>query len=484
MSKLFKWLEKITQRLDRVIIKICIFNFFIGFVSYSFLYMLKNNFSEEVFQLLESVLSLIIIIGFLAIPIAVIVKGIVSVKRGFHNLRKCDDSLFENIDFYKVLSREDYLTKIGIINFYYKPDGAIDELVKNNDIYRLYVRKDFLTVRKNLFNDLTTYFYSLIISIIASIFCEVANMNDAWQAAINICVVAIMFFIVITFKYVKRGQDGSYAYQVEEFELRLLDEKIKTLEDGIVVTEDETKIIKTRQYAINALQNLCIKSIRKKSKNSIKKDIAIIQNLRLSLNSCPNYELREIAIDNYVGYMAYSKSDDNGKEIFASEEFSVLYSVIHKYFSNEKIVQEKKEKMNPNEKHLEFLQNNIGRMNQCSFHMKGWAITLASALIAVFVSTITKENPGNKIYIYAAIASTILFWFLDSIYMSKERKLIAIYNDVIGVGEGTLEIVKYEIPINKYKGWKYSIFRAMLFPTEIILYGAIILGLVFLCNLV
>ena len=92
--------------------------------------------------------------------------------------------------------------------------------------------------------------------------------------------------------------------------------------------------------------------------------------------------------------------------------------------------------MKPNEKHLEFLQNNIARMNQCSFQMKGWAITLASALIAVFVSTISKENPGNKIYIYAAIASTILFWCLDSLYLSKERKFIGVYNDLIGVTNG------------------------------------------------
>ncbi len=65
--------------------------------------------------------------------------------------------------------------------------------------------------------------------------------------------------------------------------------------------------------------------------------------------------------------------------------------------------------MKPNEKHLEFLQSNISRMNQCSFQMKGWAITLASALIAVFVSTISENNFGNKIYIYASIVSTFLF---------------------------------------------------------------------------
>jgi len=182
--------------------------------------------------------------------------------------------------------------------------------------------------------------------------------------------------------------------------------------------------------------------------------------------------------------VAYLKGDNVSRDSFANDDFYTLHRAICKYFSTEKVEQEKKSKMKPNEKHLEFLQNNIGRMNQCSFHMKGWAITLVSAMIAVFVTSITKENPGNKIYIYAAIASTILFWILDSLYLSKERKLIAIYNNVIGTGEGTLEISEYEIPINKCKGWTYSVFRVMLLPTEILLYGAIIIGLVVLCKLV
>lgn len=64
MSKLFKQLEKATQRLDKAIIKIFIFDFVICLLSYSFLYMLKENFSVELFQLLESILSLIVIIVF------------------------------------------------------------------------------------------------------------------------------------------------------------------------------------------------------------------------------------------------------------------------------------------------------------------------------------------------------------------------------------------------------------------------------------
>lgn len=146
--------------------------------------------------------------------------------------------------------------------------------------------------------------------------------------------------------------------------------------------------------------------------------------------------------------------------------------------------QDKTIKSQPNEKHLEFLQNNIARMNQCSFQMKGWAITIASALIAVFVSTISDERPGSKIYLMAAIAATVLFWCLDSLYLSKERRFIGMYNDLIGVGNGAdqpaIQIKEYEIPVKKYGGWRYSIFWAMVSPSEFLLYGAIIVGLRYL----
>ncbi len=141
-----------------------------------------------------------------------------------------------------------------------------------------------------------------------------------------------------------------------------------------------------------------------------------------------------------------------------------------------------------NEKHLEFIQNNITRMNRCSFQMKGWTITLTSALIALFVSTISENNSGNKIYIYASIISTFLFWCLDSLYLSKERKFIGIYNDLIGVSNGKnqkpIAIKEYEIPLNKYKGWRYCFIRAMLLPSEILFYVAIITGLFIFCKMI
>ena len=480
MNKLLKWFKKVTQRLEKLIIKILVFDFAAVFLSYFLLYIMKDNLTEGHIQIAGIILSWVIVVSLLLIPVAAIVRVIVVVKHGFHNLRKCDDKLFENIDCFSVVSRADYLSKIGVINYYYQENGKIDKLIEDQEIDRLYARKDFLSVRYNLFGELTTYFYSLVISVIASFFYDLVGLQDAWQVAIKVVIIVIAFFVVILFKYVKRGQDGSFAYQIEEFELRLLEEKIKTLEDKIIISVDDEKIIRTRQYVISALQKLFVKAISKKTRSSIKNDIETMRNLRLDLNSCTDYELREIAFDGYLGYLAYLRGDNVLNNTLVSNDFEILYRMILKYFSIEKVEQERKPRMKPNEKHLEFLQNNIGRMNQCSFHMKGWAITLASAMIAVFVTSITKENPGNKIYIYAAIASTVLFWILDALYLSKERKFIAIYNDVVGVenGQPAIEINEYEIPLNKYKGWKYSLFRAMLLPSEILLYGLIAAGLV------
>ena len=58
------------------------------------------------------------------------------------------------------------------------------------------------------------------------------------------------------------------------------------------------------------------------------------------------------------------------------------------------------------------------------------------------------------------------------------------YNDLIGVGNGPkqpiVQVKEYEIPMKKYGGWPYGILRAIVSPSEFLLYSAIIAGLVYL----
>ena len=75
-------------------------------------------------------------------------------------------------------------------------------------------------------------------------------------------------------------------------------------------------------------------------------------------------------------------------------------------------------------KHLEFIQNVITRMNTNSFLIKGWMITLVSALFAL------AAKDANVRYIMITYMAVPIFWILDSYYLSQERQYRELYNKV------------------------------------------------------
>ncbi len=66
-------------------------------------------------------------------------------------------------------------------------------------------------------------------------------------------------------------------------------------------------------------------------------------------------------------------------------------------------------------KHLDFIQQTISRMAGNSFLIKGWSITLVSALFAL------ASKDANDKYIIIAYAAVFVFWILDGFYLSQER---------------------------------------------------------------
>lgn len=76
-------------------------------------------------------------------------------------------------------------------------------------------------------------------------------------------------------------------------------------------------------------------------------------------------------------------------------------------------------------KHLEFIQNIITRMNQNSFLIKGWAVTLISALLALYA------NNGKKLFVLISVFPVAVFMLLDSYYLWQERKFRCLYNKII-----------------------------------------------------
>lgn len=113
--------------------------------------------------------------------------------------------------------------------------------------------------------------------------------------------------------------------------------------------------------------------------------------------------------------------------------------------------------------HLQFIQNVITRMNANSFQVKTWTVSIIVALAALAV------NSKNYMYILISVVPTILFWTLDSYYLSQERKFRGLYKDVV-LGNVPL----YLMQINRYREGIYQ-FSSALFSNSIIkFYGAIL----------
>jgi hypothetical protein len=126
--------------------------------------------------------------------------------------------------------------------------------------------------------------------------------------------------------------------------------------------------------------------------------------------------------------------------------------------------------------HLEFIQNVITRMNTNSFQIKGMAITIVSALLAIYAST------SNEMFIFISIVPTLLFWFLDSYYLQQERKFRGVYNNVCGL-KNDVEIKPYEMPIQKFQGGQYCFYKVFFSKTIACLYGTIV-ALLFVSGLI
>ena len=128
-------------------------------------------------------------------------------------------------------------------------------------------------------------------------------------------------------------------------------------------------------------------------------------------------------------------------------------------------------------KHMEFIQNIITRMNTNSFQLKGWAVALVSALLAIFAST------KNDYFILAAMFPAVVLWFLDSYYLMQERKFRGLYDDVAGVSEQPKPIKPFEMRPDLYVGGKYAYWSSFTSATIMTLYFLITAGLVglFIC---
>lgn len=119
------------------------------------------------------------------------------------------------------------------------------------------------------------------------------------------------------------------------------------------------------------------------------------------------------------------------------------------------------------EKHLEFIQGIINRMGQNSFLIKGWAVTLVSALFAL------AAKDTNHRFVLIAYFPTIVFWMLNSYFLYKERVFRKLYNHV------RLQTnTDFSLEVTGFDGGFWDWLNASLSITLILFYGVVFLSVV------
>ncbi|CAK3413673.1 hypothetical protein [Vibrio crassostreae] len=106
--------------------------------------------------------------------------------------------------------------------------------------------------------------------------------------------------------------------------------------------------------------------------------------------------------------------------------------------------------------HLQFIQDVISRMNSNSFLIKGWAITLIAALLALAAD----NNP--QLFIASYIVPPI-FWFLDGFFLSQERKFRKLYDHVRTLDKTDIDFNMNPSAFNSYDNtWLSGVFSDTL----------------------
>jgi hypothetical protein len=93
--------------------------------------------------------------------------------------------------------------------------------------------------------------------------------------------------------------------------------------------------------------------------------------------------------------------------------------------------------------HLKMVQAVIARMAQNSFLLKGWSVTLVTAMNALAISG---KRPG---YAILALFPALAFWGLDAFYLRQERLFRALHQTIV---EGGIEITPFSLRTDAVQG--------------------------------
>jgi len=109
--------------------------------------------------------------------------------------------------------------------------------------------------------------------------------------------------------------------------------------------------------------------------------------------------------------------------------------------------------------HLEMIQDVINRMASNSFLLKGWSITIVSALFAMGVKDM------NLSFVCIAFLPALFFWILDGYFLWQERLFRKLYDEVRLRDEDDIDFsmkTNFQEDIGDNDSWRNAVFSKTL----------------------
>lgn len=118
------------------------------------------------------------------------------------------------------------------------------------------------------------------------------------------------------------------------------------------------------------------------------------------------------------------------------------------------------------ESHLAIIQANINRLATASFLIKGWSVTLVSAILVL------SNKDANIAFVLVAYFPSVMFWVLDGYFLGMERRFVAMYNEA-----ASGRLIKHEVQPSKFTSDRACMSSACFSQTLLLFHGGIFLAI-------
>lgn len=126
-------------------------------------------------------------------------------------------------------------------------------------------------------------------------------------------------------------------------------------------------------------------------------------------------------------------------------------------------------------KEIDLIQGVINRMASNSFYLKGWLISLVSAILVLSRDSVLVDNITSLAIVLCL--PIVAFWYLDAFFLHKERCYRKLYEWVLS-NRNSSDKFLYSLNYSRFKNDVNPIWRIMFSNTLLPFYGLSLIILV------